>query len=55
MAFTAGHVQAIIGLGGQNPSQHWAEFDVSVGGHDRQCDRVMPELPSRRPSRRVYW
>ncbi len=31
MAFTAGHVQAIIGLGGQNPSQHWAEFDVSVG------------------------
>ncbi|WP_439894417.1 HNH endonuclease (plasmid) [Ralstonia sp. 25C] len=30
MAFTTGHVDAIMALGGQNPSQHWAAFDVSM-------------------------
>lgn len=30
MAFTTGHVHAIMALGGQNPSQHWAAFDVSM-------------------------
>jgi hypothetical protein len=30
MAFTTGHVEAIMALGGQNPSQHWAAFDVSM-------------------------
>ncbi|MDN7586632.1 HNH endonuclease [Burkholderia seminalis] len=30
MAFTTGHVQAIMTLGGQNPSQHWAAFDVPM-------------------------
>ncbi|CAE6837054.1 HNH endonuclease [Paraburkholderia aspalathi] len=30
MSFTTGHVEAIMALGGRNPSQHWAAFDVSM-------------------------
>jgi len=30
MTFTTGHKEAIMALGAQNPSQHWAMLDVSM-------------------------
>ncbi|WP_114815415.1 hypothetical protein [Paraburkholderia kururiensis] len=45
MAFTTGHVHAIMALGGQNPSQHWATFDVSMAqAHKGQATRFITTI-----------